>query len=174
MSILFNQIFNLIRLLNSETGTNQIAAGIACGLILGFAPAMSLQTILVFVCIFLFRIQIGAAFASSFLFAFISWILDPVSHAAGSFLLEMESLRPLYTALYNMPIVPYTQFNNSIVMGSAVISILLSPVIFFSSRILIQKYREKILAKFKDHKLWKLWTSTTAYKWYTKYESIMG
>jgi uncharacterized protein (TIGR03546 family) len=174
MSLILNQIFNLINLLNSETGENQIAAGIACGLILGFAPALSLQSILVFICIFLFRIQIGAAFTSAFFFSFIAWILDPVSHLTGSIILEIGALKPLYTTLYNMPIVPFTKFYNSITMGAGVISIILSPAVFFGSRVIIRKYREKVVAKFKDHKLWKLWTSTTIYKWYTKYESLKG
>ena len=174
MSFILNQIFNLFRLLNSETGTNQIASGIACGLVLGFAPALSIQSILVFICIFLFRIQIGAAFVSAFFFSFIAWILDPLSSLTGSFILEIESLRPIYTAMYNMPVVPFTQFYNSITMGAGFISILLSPGVFFGSRILIRKYREKIVEKYKNNKYWKIWTSTTIYKWYTKYQSIMG
>lgn len=64
MSYLLRQIFELVRLLNSDTGTNSIAAGIACGLILGFAPVFSLQTVLVIAVLFLFRIQLGAALVS--------------------------------------------------------------------------------------------------------------
>ncbi|MFH0934944.1 MAG: hypothetical protein V1879_07035 [Pseudomonadota bacterium] len=48
MTLLLKQLFALIRLLNSDTGSNQIAAGVACGLILGFAPMLSLQALLVF------------------------------------------------------------------------------------------------------------------------------
>ena len=61
MTFLLKQIFGFLQLLNSETGTNQIAAGIACGLILGFAPVFSLQTARVIFLLFFFRIQICAA-----------------------------------------------------------------------------------------------------------------
>ena len=74
MTLLLKQLFSLINLLNSDTGVNQIAAGFACGLILGFAPVLSLQALLVFICIFLFRIQLGAALLSAFFFAFIRGI----------------------------------------------------------------------------------------------------
>lgn len=66
MTLLLKQLFGFFKLLNSETGTNQIAAGVACGFILGMTPALSLQTLLVFACIFVFRIQIGAAFITAF------------------------------------------------------------------------------------------------------------
>lgn len=174
MTFLLKQIFSFLKLLNSDTGTNQIASGIACGLILGFAPALSLQTLLVIALLFFFRIQIGAATIFAFFFSLVAWILDPVSHQIGTAVLEMESLKPLFTEMYNMPIIPLTRFYNSIVMGSAVLSILLSPFVFLASRILIQKYRELILARLQQTKLWKIVKATALYKFYAKYDELYG
>lgn len=174
MTFLLKQIFSFLKLLNSDTGTNQIASGIVCGLILGFAPALSLQTLLVIALLFFFRIQIGAATIFAFFFSLVAWMLDPVSHEIGTAVLEMESLKPLFTEMYNMPIIPLTRFYNSIVMGSAVLSILLSPLVFFASRILIQKYRELILARLQQTKLWKLVKATAFYKFYAKYDELYG
>lgn len=174
MTLLLKQLFALLRLLNSDTGTNQIAAGVACGLILGFAPMLSLQGLLVFLCMFLFRIQIGAALASAVLFAMLAWLFDPVSHALGSAILETESLRPLFTTLYNLPLVPLTQFYNSVVMGAGVLSILLAPLVFFGSKRLIALYRAKVVARFKSSPFWKLWSGTTFFKWYSSYEKFHG
>jgi uncharacterized protein (TIGR03546 family) len=174
MTLLLKQIFALFNLLNSDTGTNQIAAGFACGLILGFAPMMSLQALLVFICLFLFRIQIGAALLSAFFFSFVAWIFDPVSDAAGSAILEAEALQPVFTAMYNMPLVPLTRFYNSITMGAGVVSLLLAPVVFLGSRRLIVIYRAKVVERFKSSRLWKLWTGTTLFKWYANYEKLLG
>lgn len=174
MTLLLKQLFALINLLNSDTGTNQIAAGFACGLILGFAPLLSLQALLVFVCMFLFRIQIGAAFVSAFFFAFIAWLLDPVSDAVGSAILETEALRPLFTAMYNMPLVPLTRFYNSITMGAGAVSLLLAPLVFFGSKRLILVYRATIVARFKSSHWWKLWTGTVFFKWYATYDKLRG
>lgn len=174
MSLLLKQFFGLLKLLNSETGHNQIAAGIAMGFILGMSPMLSLQAMLVFICLFLFRIQIGAAFLAAFFFKFIAWILDPIFDEFGRAVLSSESLSSLWTALYNMPIVPLTRFNNSIVMGSGIVAILLFPVIFFVSRSLILKYRETVVARFKETKVWKAVKATSLYQWYYSYEKYLG
>ena len=174
MTLLLKQLFALINLLNSDTGTNQIAAGFTCGLILGFSPMLSLQALLVFVCLFLFRIQIGAALASAFFFAFVAWIFDPVSDAIGAAILEMEALRPLFTTMYNMPLAPLTRFYNSVTMGAGVVSLALAPLVFFGSRRLILAYRATVVARFKNSRWWKLWTGTVMFKWYANYEKLRG
>lgn len=174
MTLVLKQIFGLLKVLNSDTGENQIAAGVACGLILGFAPALSLQTLLVFIIIFIFRVQAGAAFTSAFFFAMVAYIFDPMFDQVGQVILEMESLKPLYTTMYNMPIVPFTKFYNSVVMGAGVVAIAMFPVIFVLTKILVKKYRLKVVAKFEKTKFWKAIKATSFYKWYAKYDQLYG
>ena len=174
MGLILKQIFQFIKLLNSDTATNQIAAGMAMGFILGMTPAFSLQTLLVFACIFLFRIQMGAAFITAFFFKFAAFLLDPLFDQVGAAVLSMEGLKALFTTLYNMPIIPFTRFNNTIVMGSGVVSIALAPVVFILAKILVKKYREKVVAKFQESKLWKAVKATSFYKWYYKYDELYG
>ncbi len=144
------------------------------GFILGMTPAFSLQTILVFLLLFIFRIQIGAAFLTAFFFKFIAFFLDPLFHSIGASVLEMESLSGLYTELYNMPIVPLTRFYNTIVMGSGVVAILLVPVVFLAAKIAVAKYRQNVVEKVKGTKFWKAFQATTLYKWYASYDSLYG
>ena len=172
MTILLKQLFGLIKLLNSETGTNQIAWGVAAGFVLGMSPAFSLQTIIIFLLILLFRIQAGAAFVSAFFFSFIAYILDPLSAALGTWILELPSMQSLYTTMYNQPIVPLTRFNNSIVMGSGALAILLMPFVYFGARIFVLKYRETIVQRYKDTAFWKALQATRIYKWYLRYEEL--
>jgi uncharacterized protein (TIGR03546 family) len=174
VSLIAKQFFSLIKLLNSETGENQIAAGIAAGFILGMTPALSLQSVLVFLCLFFFRIQIGMAFLAAFFFAFVAWILDPAFHWIGLTILQIESLQGVFTTLYNMPILPFTRFNNTIVMGSGLVALALSPLIFFVSKKLVIQYRESVLEKIKQTKMWKVIKATSLYKWYYSYENLYG
>lgn len=172
MSLLLKQLYGFFKLLNSDTGTNQIAAGLACGIILGFAPFFSIQTVLVLFLVFVFRIQLGAAFISAFFFKFVAFLIDPLADKMGQALLETESLRPLFTEMYNMPIVPMTRFNNSIVAGSLVISILLTPIAFFFFRKLVQQYRVQVLQRFQQTKFFKAIKATKIYLWYQKYDDM--
>jgi len=139
---------------------------------LGMSPAFSLQTALVIFLMLLFRVQIGAALISSFFFKFMAWTLDPVFDVVGAGILELDSLNGIFTTLYNMPIIPLTRFNNSIVMGSGIVAIALSPFLFILARFLIVKYREKVVAKIKETKFWKVLQSTSLFKWYYKYDNL--
>jgi uncharacterized protein (TIGR03546 family) len=174
MTIILQQIFNFFKLLNSETGHNQIATGIALGFVLGLSPTLSLQTLLVFLIIFLFRVQAGAAFLSAFFFKFVGYALDPLADPIGRAVLEQQELRSLFIELYNMPLIPLTRFNNSIVMGSGILAFGLSPLLFVVARLIILKYRATIVARLKDSKIWKTFAATTFYKWYNTYQSLYG
>ena len=172
MTLILKQVFALIKLLNSDTGTNQIAFGVAFGFILGMTPSFSLQTVIVITCLIFLRIQVGMALISAFFFKFIAFFLDPLFHQIGSFMLELKGLESLYTTLYNMPIIPLTRFNNTIIMGSGVFSFLLIPVLFFISKKLIIKYRIVVVERIKNTALWKFLKTTALFKWYYKYDKL--
>lgn len=174
MTLLLKQIFGLLKLLNSDTGTNQIAAGVAAGFILGMSPMLSLQAIiLLLLCLFL-RIQLGMMFISAFFFSFIAFLLDPVFDQFGRLILEAQSAQGLWTTLYNMPLVPFTRFNNSIVMGAGIVGAVLFPFIFILARHLVHRYREVVVARFKDTKFWKAIKATALFQWYYKYDKFYG
>jgi uncharacterized protein (TIGR03546 family) len=172
MTLLLKQIFAFFRLLNSDTGHNQLAAGLACGIILGFSPFLSLQTFVVLFLLFFLRIQVGAAFLSAFFFKFVAWLTDPIADVLGRAVLEAEPVRPLFVSLYNMPLVPMTRFNDSIVMGSMIFGVILAIPAYFIFRSMILKYRVTVVARFKETKLWKAWAGTKLYNWYSTYEKL--
>lgn len=174
MSLLLKQIFQFFRLLNADNGTNQLAAGLACGLILGFSPFLSLQTLIILICCFFFRIQLGGALLSAFFFKFVAYLFDPVTDSLGRSVLESETLHPLFVELYNIPFVPMTRFNNSIVMGSAILGLIFLIPAFFLFKKGIIKYRATVVARYKQSKFWKMWAGTSFYKWYLKYEQLYG
>jgi uncharacterized protein (TIGR03546 family) len=164
----------MIKLLHSENGTHQLAIGLTLGTFLGFSPFFSLQTILIFFIIFIFRVQIGAAFLSAFFFKFVAYLIDPAADYMGRLTLENTALIPVWTTLFNMPIVPYTRFNNSIVMGSFVFALILSPLVYFIFYKLVKQYRSQIVEKIEKSKYWKAFKATKLYEWYTKYENLYG
>ncbi len=174
MTFLLKQIFNLFKMLNSETGTYQIASGMALGFALGMSPFLSLQGLLIILIIVIFRVQFGAATLSAFFFAFIAYLLDPLFHVVGDEILHAASLQNLWTDLYNMPLVPLTRFNNTVVMGSGVVGLVLFIPLFFLFKKLIEKYRLTFVARFKDTKIWKSFQLTSFYKWYCTYDTYIS
>lgn len=172
MTLLLKQIFSFFHLLNSETGRNSLAAGLACGLILGFAPFLSLQTLILLFLVFFLRIQLGAVFLSAFFFKLIAWAADPVADLLGRGMLEAPSLRPLFVELYDMPLVPLTRFNNSIVMGSMILSFGLVIPAFFVFRALVDRYRATVVARLKKTQLWKTWQATKIYNLYATFQKF--
>ncbi len=174
MTIIIKQILNLIRLLHSDTGQNQIASGLAFGVFLGFAPFISIQTLFILLIVFIFRVQLGAAFLSAFFFKFIAFLLDPIADTLGRWTLENPSFRPLWLTMYNTPFLPMTRFNNSINMGSFIISIFLCPFLFFAFRNLILKYRSTIVLRLEKTKAWKAFKATRFYGYYEKYNDLYG
>ncbi len=170
--MILKQLFAFLKLLNSDVGTTSISFGVVCGLFLGLTPAFSPQTILVMILLFMFRIQIGAAFIAAFAFAMPAYLLDGVFHIVGKMVLEVDAFQGIYTTMYNMPIVPFSKFNNSVVMGSFVVAIFLSPFIFFITKYLVNKYRELVVARIKGTKLFKALQTTSLYKWYYKYNEL--
>lgn len=174
MTLILKQLFAFLRLLNSETGVHQIATGISAGFILGMTPSLSLQSFLVFLCLFVFRIQIGAALLSGFFFAFVAYVFDPVFDRVGRTVLELDALRGWFTTLYNIPLFPLTRFNNSIVMGSGLIALALSPIIYVLAAYLVVKYRQTIVQRFQQTRFWKAVKATRFYQWYYTYEKHFG
>jgi uncharacterized protein (TIGR03546 family) len=173
--LILNQIFNLVKLINSETGKWQIAFGFAIGMILGFLPGFGIHTVVLFFLLCILRINLGAAILSWAFFGIAAYPLDPLFHKFGYYLLvNVPSLQGIWTKLYNLPVWPWTRFNNTVMMGSFAVAIIafIPAVIIFG--ILIQKYRETVRQWILNSKIYKALKTTTLYSLYEKYQSVKG
>jgi uncharacterized protein (TIGR03546 family) len=174
MTLILKQLFAFFKLLNSDQGSRSIAAGIALGFVMGMSPALSLQALVMLLILFLFRVQAGAATLAAFFFAFMAFLLDPLFDVVGRTVLSAAALQGLFTTLYNLPVVPMTRFNDSVVMGAGLVGIALSPLVYWVSLKLVAQYREKVVARFKQTKVFKAFTMTSFFKWYVKYDEMFG
>jgi uncharacterized protein (TIGR03546 family) len=93
-------------------------------------------------------------------------VLDPVFDRIGASLLQAPSLRPLWTSWYNTPLVPYSNFNNTVVLGSVVGWLVLTLPIFFAARYGVARYRATIGARVQQSKFYKAITASQVYNWY--------
>jgi uncharacterized protein (TIGR03546 family) len=166
MLTLLKLIQSIVKALHSDGTPGQVAAGIALGAALGLTPLVNVHNLVIFSLIVILNVSFGGGMLGWSLFVPLGFLLDPVFHATGLALLESPSLRPLWTGWYNTPLVPYTNFNNSVVLGSVVGWAVLAVPIFFAAKWGVARYRATIGERVKQSKFYKALTASQAYNWY--------
>ena len=84
--------------------------------------------------------------------------------SVGAWLLvDSGTFGGLWSAMYNAPVLPLTNFNNTVTLGAILVSIVLAVPVFFAARLGVALYRNK-LAKWVE-KTWigKLLKATKLY-----------
>ena len=173
--ILFKLLNKLLKALRSAASPGQIAGGFILGMILGLTPFWSLHNLLVVLLIIILNVNISMAIFSFLLFSGIAYLLDPLFHSLGYWLLvDVTALKGLWTSLYNILVIPLTRYNNTIVLGSLVCSlVLLLPAFIFVKKGVVL-YREKIDAKVQQWKIVKIVKSSKIYSVYEKIRDFRG
>jgi uncharacterized protein (TIGR03546 family) len=166
MFTLLKLIQSIIKTLHSEGTPGQVALGIALGSVLGLTPLVNVHNLVVFSLIVLLNVSFGGGMLGWALFVPLGFLFDPVFDRVGAALLGAASLRPLWTSLYNTPLVPYTNFNNTVVLGSVVAWAVLTVPIFLAARWAVDRYRATIGERVRQSKFYKAVTASKAYNVY--------
>jgi len=103
---------------SAQNSPRQLALGFALGAVIGLVPKGNLTAMVLMMLLFAFRVNLGAGLLGAFVFSWIAVLTDPIAHQVGQSLLTAEPLKSIWTALYDMPVVPWTAFNNTLVLGS--------------------------------------------------------
>ena len=158
---------SLVKALHSEGTPGQVAAGIALGSILGLTPLLSLHNLVIVALIFLLNVSLPGAALGWALATPLGFALDPAFDALGRWLLlDIPALTPLWTALANAPVVPLSNFNNSVVLGSLVAALLLFTPVYVGSRWSVRRYRETLGERVKQTALYRAITASKLYNIY--------
>lgn len=160
---------SLIKVLHSDVSPAQVSAGVAMGAIIGLTPINALHNYLIFFLILILKVNIGAALLSIGVFKLVAFIIDPAADALGYVLLvKIKALVPMWTSLYNMPIMPFTHFYNTVVLGSLVIALILFVPIYVGTGKLITYYRTNWRGKVENLKIVKLIKLTSIFNIYDR------
>jgi len=149
----------LLVALNGNVKKDQIAAGLAWGLLLGLVP-IGILWIALFIVTFFFNHNHGTKIFGMAFIKLLMLIPGPnqlplipqAIDALGWYILNLESLNPVLTSMYNMPFVPFTKFNNTLIAGGVICGIILWIPSFFLSMALIPLYRNNIAPKIRESK----------------------
>jgi len=168
MLTLLKLLQSLIRTLHSEGTPGQVAAGVALGAVLGLTPLMNIHNLVIAALILVLNVSIGGAMLGWAVFLPFGFALDPVFDRIGhQLLLETPALAPTWTSWFNTPILPYTNFNNTIVLGSFVAWLLLALPIYFAARYGVTRYRATLGERVRRSRFYKAVTASKAYNVYT-------
>ena len=159
----------LLKVLNSETEPGQFSLAFCFAMIAGFTPFMSLHNLIVLFLVLVIRVNLSAFLLGLAVFKAVAFALDPLFHRIGVGVLTLPALEPLWTALYNSTIWRIEHFNNSIVMGSLIVSLALFVPLYLIFNHLIRQYRERVLTHIRR---WKIMQALTASRWYQTYQSL--
>jgi uncharacterized protein (TIGR03546 family) len=146
-------IAQFIAALNGNLKRGQIAAGFAWGVLFGLIPAGNFFWILFFIFSFFFRHHHGSKILSMAVLKLLFFAVYPLTDFLGWELLHMERFQAVFTLLYNMPYVPFTRFNNTLVAGGIAAGLILWIPVYFLVRSLIPAYRKKLAPKIRNSKL---------------------
>ena len=166
-------ISKFIKVLKAGESPPLIACGLTMGFMIGITPFWSLQNVLLFAIAILTKVNLAAVFFAFFVFGFIAYLFDPLFHDIGYWILvSIESLKDLWATLYNTPIVPFTRFNNTVVMGSTLVVLLLAFPVYVLSKKGTIGYRTRWEEKIRNSKIVKAFRGTFIFKWYVKVRDL--
>jgi uncharacterized protein (TIGR03546 family) len=163
---LLKLIQSIIKTLHSAGTPGQVALGMSLGSALGLTPLMNVHNLIIFSLLVLLNVSFGGGMLGWMLFLPVGFLLDPVFHAIGLSLLEEPALRPMWTTFTNTPILPFTNFNNTVVLGSFIAWVVLFVPIFFAARYGITRYRATVGERVRQSRLYKAVTASQAYNIY--------
>ncbi|MBI3603052.1 MAG: TIGR03546 family protein [Nitrospirae bacterium] len=162
---------NLLKVLNSETHPGQISLACCLAMVAGFTPFWSLHNLLVLLVVLLVRVNLSAFLVGLTFFSGLAYLLDPLFHRIGLAALTAGSLEGLWTSLYNSTLWRIERFNNSIVMGSLLFSLLTFLPLYLALNLGIRRYRAHVLAWVEKTRLMQV---LKASRFYSLYQSVSG
>lgn len=143
-------IKKLWNILNHAGKPWQVSLAVSLAMIVGFTPIASAHNLLIFLLVFVLNVHLGMFLIALGFFSGIGYLFDPLFHSIGLSLLTNDALNSLWTAFYNNPFFKITNFNNSIVLGSLVVSVaLFVPMMLIVNKVLVN-YRYKLSDKVKS------------------------
>jgi len=163
---LIKLIQSLFGALHSEGTPGQLAAGIVLGSFLGLTPLLNLHNALIFALLVLLNVSFAGGVLGWALFIPIGFLLDPLFDWIGHSLLLAPSLRGLWTSFCNTPIVPLTNFNNTVVLGSVVFAVLFAVPLFLATRVAVVRYRATIGERVRQSKWYRTVMASKVYNVY--------
>ncbi|MCJ8314926.1 MAG: TIGR03546 family protein [Saccharospirillaceae bacterium] len=165
---MLKMIVSLLKSLSNETSPWQLAFAVSFAMIFAFLPDFTLLSIFVLFVLLSFRINLAMFLLSAGFFKLFIILFDPLMAQFGEMFLSIENLQPLFDKAYNNDVLRLFHFNQTLVMGSMLTSLLLFVPVLFLSKFLIVKYRTHLLTRLNKLHLVQMLKASSALRWFIK------
>ena len=159
-------IRQFIKGLTAETDPKQIAGGIALGFLIGLLPKANITAQLLLVLLMALRVNLPMALMTMLAMSLINPLLDKLTDPIGYFILSSQALHPLWVRLYNMPLMPWTGFNNTVLTGGLVFGLVFMFPVYLAGKRFGAWYNEKLKDRIMASKLVKGMKASWLLDWY--------
>ncbi len=159
-------IAKLLKVLNSDDNPAQIALAVVFALVMGLTPLMSPHNILILLLVLFIRVNLSFFILSFVVFSGLAYLLDPLSNQLGAAVLHSEGLQTLWTGFYQSSFWRFMGYNNTLIMGSVCLSLIMAVPVYLAVIWAITQYRDKLRAKVAQSRLALLVKSTSLFKLY--------
>ena len=137
--------FDFLKVFVNEGTPAQRAFALCLGCLIGITPLLSPHNAIVVILYMLFRVNNNVFVMGWGLSEVAALVLFPLFDVFGLWLLQLPSLSAFWTGAYNDPIWRFFRFNDSVVLGSFILSWVLIIPLFFVVWLTLKVYRERFL-----------------------------
>ncbi|QDV69500.1 hypothetical protein Poly24_32160 [Rosistilla carotiformis] len=122
---LYRQIQGVRKALAGRDNPEELAWAMALGVLLGVVPKGNLTAVMLVFLVLILRVNHAMAAVTAVAVSFAAVLLDPFTHQMGQWVLEQPALQSLYTWSWQQPLIPWTDLNNTVVMGSLLFGLMM-------------------------------------------------
>jgi uncharacterized protein (TIGR03546 family) len=154
-------IYRILAVFEAHATHQNISLGVCAGMLMGFSSPSTLHFWFFLSLLFLIRLNLASALISYGAFSLINYLANSVFFSFGNSLLTRAGLLRMWSSLYEMPVIPFTNFYVPEVLGKFCITLItVGPLYFVSMK----------LAKILDPILYHWWRTTKLYTLYRSYK----
>jgi len=116
---------------NSTANDSFITLAVIFGMFCGFLPSFNLFSLLILITVLVFRIPLVLFLINWALFSVLGTVFSQLIETTGWFVLKSAHLQGFWDFVYNLPLMRWSGFNNTLVMGGIVWSLFWGTLLFF-------------------------------------------
>jgi len=166
--LLLTFIRKLIKLLTSSNSPSQLALGFSIGAFIGLTPDNIFNTLVIITLLFILNVSFSSGLLSTGILSLFQPFVFPYAHSLGLSVLQSPDLKGTWTLLYNLPVIPFTHFNNTVMMGGILISITLFIPLYVLTKYLITTYHATLHTRLKNSKFVAVIKKSVVFEWIYK------